>query len=150
MSGRSQQDQKKREARSADMGQSPAPPGWVKHQENSDPAWDDTAIVPVLWPSWDQELQIVQRTRRHPQTGQLVDFCVSIQIRGLDVDEGWCDIERVDCCHGYVHVDRQSVGGGLTMVEECIPHDARGDLDRALKWALDYAWNLDERLKGWG
>lgn len=146
VSGKSKQDKKKRDAHVADLTQPPPPAEWVDDQEASDPAWDDTQLFPL--PGFSLDVQIVQRLRRHPQSSQLVDFCVSIQVREPQ-DEAWCDIERVDCQHGYVHVDRQAPGGSSTKDVDCVPAKARDNLDQALAWSLDYIWDLEERLKGW-
>lgn len=146
MSGKSKQDKQKRDAHIADLTQLPDAPEWVQHQAASDTAWDDTTATHVA--GYQLDVQVVQRLRRHPQSSRLVDFCVSIQVREPD-DEAWCDIERVDCQHGFVHVDRQAPGGTSTKDPDCVPASARENLDKALTWALDYVWDLEERLKGW-
>lgn len=147
VSGLSKQGKKKRDVRSVDMSEPPAAPDWVQHKEASKPGWDDTQVFPV--PSTSREVQIVQRVRRNPQSGRLVDFCVSIHIRELDVDEGWCEIERVDCDHGYVHVDRQTLSRSTMKDADCVPPEVRENLDKAFGWAQDYIWDLEARLKGW-
>lgn len=116
-------------------------------QEASDPAWDDTQVFVLPGPSLKQEVQLVQRVRRYPESGRLVDFCVSIQTRDADVDEGWCDVERVDCAHGVVHVDRDA-GGASEKDTDSVPPDVRDDLDKAYAWALDYIWDVEEKLGG--
>ncbi len=149
MTGRSKQDKRKRDAHAADLTQPPPPPGWVKHWEASKPEWDDEQTVPIPLPGSGQEAQVVQRIRRHPQSGRLVDFAVSVQIRDAGTDDGWCDVERVDCKHGYVHVDQGDTCGGSRKDESCIPPGVGDDLDKALTWALGYVWDIDDRLKGW-
>lgn len=149
MSGKGKQDKRKRDAHTADMTQHPPLPAWVNQRQASRPEWDDTYVVPYPVPGSGKEVQIVQRTRRQPETGQLVDFAVTIQFREDGTDEGWCDIARVDCEHGYVHVDRMESSGASVKDRDCIPSGVGDDLDKALSWALDYIWDVDERLKGW-
>lgn len=106
-------------------------------------------MFPFPAPGSEQEVQVVQRVRRNPESGRLVDFCVSIQVRDLGADEGWCDIERVDCKHGFVHVDRQSPGGETTKDVNSVPAGVGDNLDKAYVWACDYVWEVEERLRGW-
>jgi hypothetical protein len=111
---------------------------------------EDEAVLPAWSCIEGWEAQVVQRTVRSVQTGQLTDFAVSLQTRPEGSDEGWSDVERVDCAHGSgVHVDQYKADGTKKKVHEVVPDDCRKSLDKALTWALDYIWDVERRTTGW-
>jgi hypothetical protein len=148
-SGTKKQRLERLRRRRADMT-NPAPPrSWVAAQAASSDAWDESFSHPLPLLSAEWECQVYQRTRLDPETGRLVDFATAIQVRSVDADEGWIDIERVDCAHGEVHVDRTGPNGKTQKDYECVPEDCRDNLDRAFRWGVEYVWDTEVRLKGW-
>lgn len=144
MSGRSLQGKRKSQHRASDMSAPLAPD-----------------IAPYVGPTTEHEdvifagqingydLQVVSRTVRADQGGRLVDFAVCLQARAADADEGWAEVERVDCAHGFVHVDRLDADGRAIKDKDLVPGDCRTDLDRAMTWAHRYIWDIQARMTGW-
>lgn len=97
----------------------------------------------------DWEVQIVERTVRLAESGQLVEFAAMIQVRAEGTDDDWVDVERVDCAHGHVHVDQFDSSGKQTKNERVVPEECKTDLDRARVWGSDYIWDIETRMRGW-
>lgn len=111
--GKSAETHRKRHV--ADMsGEIPRPP-WVDAYDASVPEWDVCDVIPFyVSAQWDG--QVYQRVRRDPESNQVVDFAVAIQVQPAGSDEGWVDLARIDCAHGEVHIhssrDAQRAGPG--------------------------------------
>lgn len=110
--------------------------------------WTET-VVSSVWLGDTWEGQVVQRYVRIEQTGELVEFAIMLQVRPADTDEAWIDVERVDCAHDFVHVDRCSKDGTTRKETNVVPPGVRGDLDAAVRWAEDYIWSIEERMGSW-
>lgn len=90
------------------------------------------------WPAGILEVQVVSRRRVDPSTDRLVDFAVVLQLRPAG-DDAWIDELRVDCEHGFVHVDRNR-GGRTVKDDTSVPPECRNNLDLAYGWAQDLIW----------
>lgn len=53
------------------------------------------------------------RKRHYHRTerGQVVDFMVQLEVW---IDDGWKEVIRYDCAHGFAHVDRYNLVGART------------------------------------
>jgi hypothetical protein len=145
MSGKSKQDKKKAELRATDMSLDPPPPQWAAARQLDDGVTDEE-VFPVWRAEGEQEVQIVQRVVRDPGTNRIRDFAVMIQVWDPDTDDAWCDLERIDCAHDMVHIDRVLSNGEVVKDVTSVPTDCRDNLDRAYDWALTYIWSIEERL----
>lgn len=107
----------------------------------------------TCYPTWSSieglEAQVVVRTVRLEQGGVLTSFAVMLQVRSEGTDEGWMDVERVDCAHGEVHVDLYRQNGAKEKSRDLVPLECRSNLDKALTWAMDYIWDIERRTIGW-
>jgi hypothetical protein len=144
MSGRSKQGRSKYNARSADLSV-PLPRDLEEYDGDHVDISED---VVYAGEAGAYEMQVVVRSVRSQQNGQLVDFAACLQARLRDVDEGWADVERVDCAHGYVHVDRFDADGTPTKDATIVPAECKTDLDLAIVWATGYIWDLQSRMTG--
>ena len=136
-----------RTQRAVDKSLPPSPRPWVQANLDSSPSDDEHTALP-FYVNEEWEGQVYQRTRINA-TGRLVDFATAVQLRRAGSDDGWIDIERVDCAHGEVHIDRSLPNGTTAKDSTKIPADCRDNLDRAFKWATDYVWDTGERLRPW-
>ena len=117
--------------------------------ETSVPTDEDETVFATLSCIDGMEAQVVTRTVRARQTGELVEFAIMLQVRDEGTEEAWCDVERVDCAHGQVHADRYTKGGTKYKDYHVVPQGCQDDLDAALKWATDYIWDVERRTTGW-
>lgn len=91
-----------------------------------------------------------QRENRDDQTGELMNFAVGFSVRPALSEEDWVQVVRVDVAHGFVHVDHYRRDGERSKCTECVPERCKNDLDAALKWAIDFVWEIEERMSEWG
>ncbi len=105
-------------------------------------------VLPTYCPLDGFEAQVVLRETRSDRSGQLVKFAIMLEVR--EIDRGlWLDVIRVDCSHGFVHVDKYDRAGNKRKDVSQVPPDCRDELDRARRWATDYVWHVEGRLAEW-
>jgi hypothetical protein len=112
------------------------------------PTWEDEVVQPAFCHIDGCETQVVTREVRSQSTGELKDFAVILNIRETGAAE-WHEVERVDCAHGSAHVHRMTNKGTEVKDESVVPSSCRQNFDGAYGWALDYIWDMEERLKSW-
>jgi hypothetical protein len=110
--------------------------------------WDDEIVHPLSLGD-EFEAELYQREKRDEQTGQLLDFAVGLAVRPADTDEDWVQVVRVDVAHGFVHVDRYSRDGTKAKVTGCVPEECARDIEAARAWAVNYVWDIEERMAAW-
>ncbi len=144
MSGLGKQSKIKKEKTAVDK--TVPPPPSVAAAEG--PTTEETVAFPTFCVIEGHEAQVVQREVRLDQSGQLVEFAIMLQMRP-EGDDAWMEVERVDCAHGEVHVDQTGKDGVVVKNHAIVPPACRSDLDKALKWACDYIWDIEERTVTW-
>jgi hypothetical protein len=120
----------------------------VNTQASGLPSTVIVLVHPIAGHAENYEGQVVQRMRRANPSGELLEFATMLQVRAEGAD-GWNDVVRVDCSHGFVHIDRYRPDGTSMKDEASVPTECRDDLDAALKWANDFVWDLEERFGEW-
>lgn len=93
---------------------------------------------PIIWIDGLFEYQIWENTTRvadgQPKAGMLLNFATGFDKKMLDdLVDIWIPVVRIDCAHGYVHVDRLEDGIPHDVSE--VPDDIASELDLGLKWA---------------
>lgn len=112
------------------------------------PAAEEVLILPTYCPEPGLEAQVVQRVKRADHSGQLQEFAIMLQVRGLRSGL-WLDVVRVDCAHGSApHIHRFHRDGREMKSADTVPPECR-ELDPALKWATEYVWDIERRIAEW-